>query len=135
MFPSQRGTIRQKRLAEAIVLNAKAKKPKNKQEIVASSGYSATTARHHATTIIDQKGVQKELEVLGFTSENAKKVVANIMLNEHAEDRDRLTASKLVFEIHGDFAPEKRLNINVDAEALAKQINDDIARFRAIKHD
>ena len=101
----------QQDLAQEIVKNAKRKEKKNKQELVASVGYKEITADKHATRTIEQKGVQKELNNLGFSSEGAKKVVAQILYKETARDNDRLKAADMVFDVHGDKAPEKHLVI------------------------
>lgn len=100
------GTIRQKKLAHAIVQNLKAKKPKNKKELLVSAGYSKTTAEATPQDIIAQEGVQEELEALGFSEETAKRVVGEILENEEEESRDRLKAAEMVFKVKGSFVPE-----------------------------
>ena len=101
----------QKNLAENIIKNAKAKKQKNKKELVISSGYAIKTAEGHAPDIIEQKGVKEALEEMGFHSDNAKRVVAEILNKKSAQDKDRLKAADMVFDVHGDKAPEKHLVI------------------------
>lgn len=56
-----------------------------------------------------------ELKKLGFDSNNAKRVVGEI-LNDSVdpEPRDRLKAAELVFKVQGDFAPERSLIGHVD---------------------
>lgn len=61
--------------------------------------------------------IQEELRKLGFDSNNAKRVVSNILNDETAEAKDRLKASEIIFKVHGDFAPEKHVNVNVEVEA------------------
>lgn len=58
--------------------------------------------------------IQEELKKLGFDSNNAKRVVGEILNKELAEDKDRLKAADLIFKVQGEFAPEKHLNVNVD---------------------
>lgn len=102
-------TLLQKKLAENIVENATRDEPLNKKELVVSSGYSEISAESSAHLIIEQKGVQEELNNLGFSSEGAKKVVAEILYNSKARDNDRLKAADMVFDVHGDKAPEKHI--------------------------
>ncbi len=96
-------TLKQKNLAENIVNNSKRKDPLNKQELVVSSGYSPTTADGHANQIIEQEGVKEALADLGFTEENAKKVVSEIMLNPEEDSNARLKATDQVFKVHGSY--------------------------------
>lgn len=106
-------TIRQKKLAEAIVENLSQAKPKNKKELLVSSGYSKNTSESSANDIIEQKGVQEELKILGFSSEKAKEVVAEIL--EFGEnDGVKLKAADMIFKVNSDYAAEKHMNVNVD---------------------
>ena len=86
--------------------NAAKAKPSTAQELLVSSGYSLSTATSVPGKIIEQPGVQEELNSLGFNEDNAKAVVAKILLSEKAENRDRLKASELVFKVHGSFQPD-----------------------------
>ena len=61
--------------------------------------------------------IVNELKKLGFDSNNAKRVVSQILNDESAEPKDRLKASEMVFKVHGDYAPEKHVNLNVEVEA------------------
>lgn len=124
-------TLRQKKLARALVENVQADKPLNKMELVASVGYSDLSAEKKATEIIESVGTQKELRNLGFNAENAKRVVGEILDDETIEPKDRLKASELVFKVTGDFAAEKSINVNVNAEEMATIIKDGIAKFKA----
>jgi hypothetical protein len=121
----------QKRLAENIVKNAKRSKPLNKTELLVTTGYSEVSAKAYATTIIEQKGVQEELKLLGFEPNRAKKVIAEIMTNKHAEDKDRLKAADMILNVFGEYAPEKSITMSVKAEDLQKTITDDLNKFRA----
>lgn len=51
----------------------------------------------------------EELTKLGFDSNNAKQVVAEILNKPTAQDKDRLKAADMIFDVHGDKAPEKHL--------------------------
>lgn len=106
-------TIRQQKLAEAIVNNLSADKPLNKKELLVSAGYTEITAEAAASTIIEQKGVQQELIKRGFSTEKAKEVVAEIL--EFGEnDSVKLKAADMIFKTHGDYAPEKHAVANYD---------------------
>lgn len=104
-------TLRQKKLAEAIVENAKTGNKKNKKDLLVSVGYATSVAEVKPQEILEQKGVREELAKLGFTTENAKAVVAEILLDKRYKAADRLNAAGKVFEVQGDYAPEKHLVI------------------------
>jgi hypothetical protein len=128
-------TLLQKNLAQNLVKNAKSPKKRNKKELVVLSGYSEVTADRHSKTIIEQKGVQEELKSLGFTEENAKRVVREVMNSKYSEDRDRLKAAELVFKVHGTFAAEKAVNLNVSAsvDEVRSTISETLSRFREVR--
>lgn len=109
-------TIRQKKLAKAVVENINAAEPLNKQELVASVGYSDASADKKATEILESKGVQTELRKLGFDSDNAKKVVGEILDDVTVEPQHRLNAADKIFKVNGDYAPERHVNLNFDVE-------------------
>lgn len=72
------------------------------------------TKDYNTASVIASENLRKpniiaELQKLGFDSNNAKRVVAEIMNKTHAEDRDRLKAAEIIFKVTGDFAPEKHL--------------------------
>lgn len=113
-------TIRQRKLARAIVENLDAEEPLNKKELVISSGYAVKTAQGHAPEIIEQRGVQEELAALGFTEDAAKRVVAEILANSDERANDRLKAAELTFKVHGSFAPDKHVNVNMDVDATSE---------------
>lgn len=127
-------TLRQKALADEIIKNIKrpANKRKNKSQLLESVGYSESVATTYPTKIIEQKGVQNELKAQGFSSENAKRVIAEIMDKEYAEDKDRLKAAELTLKVTGDFAAEKSFNLTATATAddLKTLIQSDLLRFR-----
>ena len=128
-------TIRQQKLAKAIVVNVTANEPLNKQELVASVGYSPASADKKATEILESKGTQYELKRLGFSEEGAKAVVEEILYDKYADQNVRLNAAKEVFKVFGTYAVEKtfNLNVNASAEELNSLIKKDLERFRANK--
>lgn len=109
-------TLRQKRLAKVLVLNNTANKPLNAGELLESVGYAKSVAEAKPTEIIQQKGVQQELAKLGFDPETAKSVVAEILI-AGTEDSSRLKAADMVFKVHGSYAAEKHINLNIDVES------------------
>lgn len=100
-------TIRQKKLAKAIVENIARKKPKNKTELLESSGYTPVSARASAKMIISQKGVQEELVILGFDEDSAKQVVSEIMSDRNVDPQARLKATDQIFKVKGSYAPDR----------------------------
>jgi len=106
-------TIKQKKLAKNIVENLARENPLNKEELVISSGYAVTTAEGHAPDIIEQKGVQEELKALGFDPEQAKRVVGEI-LTDGENDNVKLKAADMIFKVHGSYAAEKHMNLNLN---------------------
>lgn len=128
-------TLRQKKLAKEIVGNLKAKKPKNKKELLVSAGYDETTALATPGRIIDQIGVKQELIKLGFDSESAKEVVKDILANPRIDPNVRLNAAKEIFKVNGDYAAEKTfsLNVNSSVEEINDLIKADLAKFRSNK--
>lgn len=120
-------TILQENLADEIVKNVKRKRPKNKKELVVSSGYGEVTADKHASEVIEQKGVQDALEDRGFSIENAKRVVKQILNNEKVEPNARLKASDQMFKVLGGYAPEKSINVNLHGEIMPDEELEDLA--------
>jgi hypothetical protein len=104
-------TVRQENLADLIVENAANGGEMTAKEMLVNVGYATSVAEHKPKEIIEGKGVQEALAERGFTSENARRVVAEILLKETALDRDRLKAADMIFEVFGDKAPEKHISI------------------------
>lgn len=103
-------TMLQKRLASEIAKNVKAKKPKNKRELLVSAGYDEVTATATPGRTIRQKGVQEELQVLGFTEENAKNVLSGILnsptVYEMVTPENQIRAAQEVFKVFGTYKDE-----------------------------
>lgn len=119
----------QKRLAEEIVKDVKNKRPRTRKSLLSSVGYAISTAEVKGYEIIGSKGVRDSLNELGFSEEGAKKVVAEILYSNEAKHHDRLDAADKVFKVHGSYAPDKHLNVNLEVEispeikALADKLN------------
>lgn len=60
--------------------------------------------------------IQEELRKLGFDSNNAKRVISEILNDDSLEPKDRIKAAENVFKVHGDYAAEKHVNVNLDAD-------------------
>lgn len=104
-------TLRQKKLAQAIIENTHKKKPANKAELLVSVGYSQKVATKKPQEIIEQKGVKIELEKLGFSALNAKSVIAEIMNNPIEESQNRLKAADMTLKVLGEYAAEKHITV------------------------
>lgn len=119
---ANRTTQRQKKVAKLIVENMSSTNPLNKGEILADVGYSIGMQKQ-PSVVIESDGVQNELKLLGFTEENAKLVVGKILNDEEVEPNARLKAADMTFKVHGTYAPEKSLNINVEAIVQEKDLS------------
>ena len=106
----------QKKLARAIIEDAKNLKPSPANKLLESVGYSRNTANVKQREILDSVGLRNELNELGFSEDGAKKVVAEILYSKKAKDQDRLNAADKVFKVHGSYAAEKHVNVNMDVE-------------------
>lgn len=96
---------------------------KNTGDIVLEAGYAATV-KEVPHKILDTSGVKEALSDIGFNPETAKKVVEQIMLDPTALHRDRLKASEMVFKVHGTYAAEKHLSVNVNAEVNTERLTE-----------
>lgn len=108
-------TARQKKVAKLIVDNLTMDKPLTGGEIVENSGYGETM-KLYPKRIIDSDGVKEALNDYGFNVENAKKVVGAI-LETGENDNVKLKAADMIMKVHGAYAPEKVVNLNVDMNA------------------
>ncbi len=109
-------TLKQKKVARALVKNLSVDKPKTAGEIVESSGYGVSMKKN-PQVILNSEGVKGELAILGFDEKTAKEVVGHILTDESLEPQHRLKAADMVFDVHGSYAPEKTINLNVELQA------------------
>lgn len=107
-------TVLQQNLATQIIKNTKRKKPLNKKELLVSAGYSETTAIATPHRELEQAGVKEALIEQGFTVDNAKRVITRI-LNQGKEE-NQVRAADMIFKVHGEYAPEKHVNVNIEVE-------------------
>ncbi len=116
-------TVKQRRAAQLTVDSATGKRPdiKSQADIVRLAGYAASV-ENVPHTVLNTYGYDTALQELGFNPETAKKVVESIMLNEEAQNKDRLKASDMVFKVHGTYAAEKHVNLNVDVEVPSERV-------------
>jgi hypothetical protein len=78
------------------------------------------TANAISVENLQKPAIIEELKKLGFDTNNAKRVVGEILNDEDAEYRDKLGAVDKVFKVNGDYAPEKSVNINLDANSTER---------------
>ncbi len=92
-------TIKQKRVANLIIENMTLDKPMTGGEIVESSGYGVSMKKN-PQVVLESDGVKEELELAGFSLNNAKRVVTEIMLDDKQKAEARLKATDQVFKVH-----------------------------------
>ena len=110
-------TIKQKRVAKLIIENSTLDNPLTGGEIVENSGYGVSMKKN-PQVVLNSEGVGEELKTQGFTEENAKKVVQEIMLDPLKDSNARLKATDQVFKVHGSYAPDKNININMNVKSI-----------------
>ena len=119
-------TLKQRKVAMTIIESVKNGKTPTGKEVLKSANYAESVVNTHSTKIINSEGVQEALEDYGFTEDNAKKVVAKILLSENTEPNARIRAAQEVFKVRGSYAPDKSVNLNLDisqdAEIKANEI-------------
>lgn len=77
--------------------------------------------RKNPQVVLESDGVKEELiETYGFDPEIAKQVVGQILVNGE-NDTVKLNAADKIFKVHGSYAAEKRVNINLDGELTERE--------------
>lgn len=109
-------TLRQKALAKKIIEAVDMTPPPTKQQLLESVGYPQSTATTYAGEVLNQKGVKEALAEFGFSEDIAKKVVGDILTSTKSSDKNKLTAADMTFKVHGTYAPEKKLNLNIETD-------------------
>lgn len=74
------------------------------------------TAKSIASENLTKPAIREELAILGFNTNTAKRVVGEILSEREVEPQHRLKAADLVFKVTGDYAPEKAITLNLDAQ-------------------
>lgn len=105
-------TVKQKRVAKKVIENITSDKPLTGGEIVANSGYGPSMKKN-PQVILNSEGVKKELIRNGFDPEEAKRVVAEILVGGE-NDMVKIKAADMIFKVHGTYAPEKHANLNIE---------------------
>lgn len=123
-------TVRQKRVAKLIIENATLDKPLNGGQMLAKVGYAKSMHRAKVNDVLESEGVKEALDDYGFSEDNAKKVVAEILLSKEADSGHRLKAASEVFKVQGSYAPEKSVSLNLSVPAeKQKKATEAIIRF------
>lgn len=113
-------TVKQKRVARLIIENTKLAQPLTGAQMLAKVSYSKGI-QTQPSRVLESEGVQEELKAQGFTEENAMNVVTEIMLNGDVDPGARLKATDQVFKVRGTYAPEKKLNLNLEVNSEHKE--------------
>ena len=113
-------TIRQKRVAKLKIENMTAEQPLTDGELVELGGFGPSMKKN-PYKVMNSVGVQEELRKSGFTEENAKAVVEEIMLNKEEDANARLKASDQMFKVLGSYAPEKHLSVTYNVSDEQKE--------------
>jgi len=109
-------TIKQRKVAQLIIENETLDKPLTGGQMLEKVSYSVGIQKQ-PSRILESEGVKEALNDYGFNEENAKYVVASILMDEERDANARLKASDMVFKVHGTYAAEKRTSLNVNVEA------------------
>src|SRR3990167_6996924 len=108
-------------LAEAIVQNSIARNKKNAKELLLGVGYSKSMASHQSKKVLTSKNLQAELELLGFTTMNAKRGSGSILnapiVYEMVTPDNMIRASSEIFKVNGEYAHDK---LDVRTAVIAK---------------
>lgn len=116
-------TIRQRKVAKALVKALEVDKTPSAGKVLKSVGYG-TGLQNQPKRVLKSKGVQEALNELGFTVDGADGVVKKILYKSKREDF-RLKAADLVYKRLGAYedtekGAHKTLIINVTAPAAEK---------------
>lgn len=120
MISNCMATTRQKRVAKLIIENATLDKPLTGGQMLEKVRYGKISKQ--PSRILESQGVKDALNDFGFSESNAKKVVGEILMKEKAQDKDRLKAADMVFEVHGSKAPTKTANLNLSLDVKPEQL-------------
>lgn len=78
--------------------------------------------------------IVNELKKLGFDSNNAKRVIGEILNDTAAEPKDRIKAAENVFKVHGDYAPDKFVSLSAIVE-ISKEDIDLAAKLKLLEKE
>lgn len=112
-------TTKQKRVAKLIIENATLDKPLNGGQMLAKVGYAKSMHKAKVNDVLESEGVLETLNEYGFTEDNAKMVVSEILLDPKQKGDTRINAAKEVFKVRGSYAPDKP-SVNILMPVLVK---------------
>jgi hypothetical protein len=101
----------------------------NTGDIVIEAGYAATI-KDTPHKVLDNAGVQMALDELGFNELTAKNVVKQILTSNTEASKDRLKAADMVFKVHGTYAAEKHVSLNVELDGSNERLLELAERLR-----
>lgn len=108
-------TTKQKRVAKLIIENTLLDIPLTGGQMLEKVSYSKGI-QIQPSRVLKSEGVLDALTEYGFTEDNAKRVVTDILLNEEERAETRLKASDMVFKVHGTYAAEKTTSVSVNLD-------------------
>ena len=104
-------TLLQQKLAKRIIEVDLSGQRITKQALLESVSYGKISKQ--PSRVLKSKGVQEVLAEYGFSEDNAKKVVAKILLSDKSKDENKLKASDQIFKVRGSYAPERHINLDL----------------------
>ena len=117
-------TLKQKAVAKQIIEQAESGEVKNGKELLADIGYSEAIQKN-PKLILESPGVAQALADYGFNEDNAKQVVAKILLDRRTKADTRINAAKEVFKVHGSYktdeTPKPQLHIHINLSDLTPE--------------
>lgn len=121
-------TLRQQKLAKAIVESVENNKDVTAKQLLVSVGYKESTASRKPGEIIDQPGVKEMLVEYGFTLNAADDQVAAILTTAE-KDENRLKAADLIYKRLGGYAPEKSVVVTATGDIK------DFEKYKSLKDE
>jgi hypothetical protein len=116
-------TVRQKKVAHEIIKDFQVGNVRSASEVLKSEGYGKSL-QNHPKRVLESEGVKDEFNRLGFNEEKAKEVVGLILSSEDEEAKDRLKAADMIFKVFGSYAPEKRVNLNIEEKEVDPRVRE-----------
>lgn len=106
-------TAKQKKVAQLLIENIQLDKPLNGGQMLAKVGYSKSMQHAKVNDVLESEGVKEALNDYGFNVETAKRVIGQI-LTDGENDNVKIKAADMVLKVHGTYAPEKSVNLNIN---------------------
>lgn len=124
-------TLKQQALAKNLTEALGAREIPTKKELILKSGYSENQSKQ-PSVVFNSKGMEEALIENGFTEENAKSVIQEILLDKRKKDSVRMDAAREIFKVFGTYAPEKKaivtqhIQSNPELEAIANEYEEKV---------